>query len=116
MLVRHDIAGTVVRVGARDAGVGHRVIARITLQVPRHAPAEHPVHSTGLRQRQLHQLDRVRTLQDRLVGQDENALDLPLHFRLEVERQVGSRLRMHRAGRPEGQQRNRQHDTPLSVD
>jgi len=90
VLIRHDDPLRIVRDRAGRAGVSHGVITRVALQIPLYFRTQGLVHHACLRQGVLHQRDRKRPLEDGFIGENEHALDLPFHFRLEVERQVGA--------------------------
>ena len=74
----------------RGAGMGQRVVPGIALEVATHLLAQIFVHLARLRQRQLHQLDGYGAFEDRLVREDQHALDLALHLRLEIQRQISA--------------------------
>ena len=73
-----------------DAGMSERVIAGIALEVSAHPGTQDFIDFTGLRQRQFDQRHSERALEYGFVGENQHPFDLPLHFRLEVQRQIGA--------------------------
>ena len=88
VFVRHDAGVLVVSDRAGHAGMRHRVVARVALQIPLDFVAQRLIDLARLRQRELHQLDGKRPLEYGLVRENQHALDLPLDFRLEIEGQI----------------------------
>src|ERR1700685_357950 len=70
--------------------MGQRIVARVALEVSLDLGAQGLVDSAGLRQRVLYQGHRERPLEYRLIREDEDALNLPFHFRLEIQRQIAA--------------------------
>ncbi len=94
MLIGHHALAMRERTG--DAGMGERVIAGIALEVSAHSGAQDFIDFTGLRQRQFDQRHGERALEYGFVGKNQHPLDLALHFRLEVQRQISADARRRR--------------------
>ena len=83
------------RVGARAARCRQRCVAnsrspREARQVPAHVLAEHGIDFARSRQRVAHGRRRERPLQERLVGKNQNALDLALDLGRDVDGKIGA--------------------------
>ena len=89
VLVGQHGLGRTVRDGSLDAGKLNGGVLHVTLEPAADAIAQHRIDLAGFRQCIQYQGRRDRSGHDGLATQNENAFDLALELRIQIDRQIG---------------------------